>query len=745
MNRAELHLHTKLSDSVSVIGADEIIANAEQFGISALAFTSLNSVQDFYEIAKHTNETDIKIIYGAEVVCQKGKITLLAKNDDGIKALYRVISSTENGVIDLSVLKENKDNLLVGSAGNEGELFHTVNTAGAERLEDLAGFYDYFEIYPSNDEKDRITNKKIYALGEELGVPVVAVSNAHYLYKNDAVCRDVARALRGLPEEGKDTLFLRTTEELISEFSYLGKNAAEDVAVKYPNFIADLTEKTMPIKEGSFFLKSENDYNDVEKLCYGKAVEIYGNPLPEIVKIRLKTELDLILKNDFASLYLLACKMANNAKESFHLFSVRGAAGSAFVAFLLGISGINPLSPHYYCTECSYFEKTEAAQNGPDLPNKSCPVCGASLKGDGYKIPFESFVGISGDKRPDFEINVAPNARLFVIEYMKKLFGKNRIAFGGTVSTFWESRIKKLLEEYEEVTGRAFTAEQKEYITTKLCKVKSGEGVHPGRIMVIPKDMEFEDFTPLKKNGESINATHFDFLPLQKNILKLSILETGALGLLEALQKKTGINPSQIDINAQVVLEFVKKGDTLCIPEFDYDFINNLILETQPKNIGELIKLCGFAHGLNVWTDNGEYLIDKGVPLARIPALREDIMNDLLSFGASKEDAFRVMEVAQKGLLAKGRLNKEETEHIKKLCRPLGSWYFDFLCKVRYIFPKAHAVFYVANSVRIAYFKKNYPKEFYSAYLECFFEDKKNLAEDELRKYKEINRRLQEL
>ena len=190
---------------------------------------------------------------------------------------------------------------------------------------------------------------------------------------------------------------------------------------------------------------------------------------------------------------------------------------------------------------------------------------------------------------------------------------------------------------------------------------------------------------------------------------------------------------------------FVKKGDTLCIPEFDYDFINNLILETQPKNIGELIKLCGFAHGLNVWTDNGEYLIDKGVPLARIPALREDIMNDLLSIGASKEDAFKVMEVAQKGLLAKGRLNKEETEHIKKLCRPLGSWYFDFLCKVRYIFPKAHAVFYVANSVRIAYFKKNYPKEFYSAYLECFFEDKKNLAEDELRKYKKINRRLQEL
>ncbi len=742
MNRAELHLHTKLSDDISIIGAEEIIIKAEQFGISSLGITNLNNLQDFDEISKYAKGTSLKIIYGAELICPKGKITIIAKNNDGIKELYRVVSSLEKGVIDLSVLKENRKNLLIGSAGNDGELFGKINTENEDVLEKIAAFYDYFEIYPAKTQSDKETNKKIYALGEELGVPTIAVSNAHYLSKNDSVCRDIVRAEGESTEEDDGNLYLRSTEQLLREFSYLGDKAAKDAVINNTKLIADLTEPVTPLKAETYFVKLDNDYSTIEEICINKANEIYGRPLPQMVEYRLQTELDFIRKNDFASIYLIAYKMAKNLKDNSHIYSVRGTAGSAFVAFLLGVSDINPLPSHYHCSECRYFEKTKDTQNPFDLPDKNCPVCDTLLKADGFNIPYESFMGFSGNKLPDFDINISESVRLDIIDYMKQLFGSDKIALAGTVSRLLRYQIDKKLQAYEEKTGISFTAEQKEQIAEKLCGVKNEEGVHPCGIMAIPWDMEFEDFTPLRKNVASLDATHFDFHSLHHIILKLDILEPAIISLLETLKNKTGVYPSKTDINTAEIFELIKSGDTLCIPEFDYDFIKDLIRKTQPKNIAELVKLCGFAHGTSIWRENGEYLIEKGIPLSRIPTLREDIMNDLISVGVSKTEAFQIMEAARKGLFSAGKVSDQTVTRYKKLCKPLGDWYFDYISRARYIFPKAHALFYVTTSLRCAWFKIHYPKEFYTAYLECFFEDRKALTEEETEKYNEIKKRL---
>lgn len=718
MKRAELHLHTKQSDNVSLISAGEIIARAKEWGLSAIAFTNLNNLQDFPEISKYAEKTDLKIIYGAELYKdEKNKITLIAKNNDGIKELYKVISSLdENKVVDMEVLRKNRKNLLVGSAGREGELFSAFACEKTENLEEIAVFYDYFEIYPAVYEEEEEINKRIYELGEELGVRTVAVSNAHYLSENDVLCRDIIRETRNMPEETCFDLRLLTTEELLKEFSHLGQRAAEEVVINNTTYIADLTEPAAPLKKGFFEVGFGNDFETVEKICIEKAFEIYNSPLPEAVADRLYTELDLIEKNNTASMYLVAYKMAANLKENSHIFSVRGALGSAFVSFLLGVSEFNPLPAHYYCDECCVYEETDEAQMGVELKAQNCPKCDKPLKSDGFNLPYEGVMGSDGSRMPDLNFNLTKGGKKGQLGFIKELFGEGRVAFGGTVASYIPADVDRMLKEYEKAKHLAFTNEQVQQITEKISGVKKTEGAHPVGIMIVPKGMEYEDFSPLKQATTQTPVTHFDFHALHNTLLKIDLLTSTYMEQLDVLKRTTGVDPSEIRLDSPEIFEFLKSGDTVGIVDFDKDFMKELAVKLAPDKISDLVKISGFAHGTCVWTDNGEYLIDKDIPIQSIPTTYDDVMNDLLSVGVSRADAFEIASVARRGLLTRDRVSEEKRKHYKTLCKPLGDWYFTYLCRVRYMFPKVHALIYVAAAIRLAWYKKHYPKEFGDAY-----------------------------
>ncbi|MBR3969057.1 MAG: PHP domain-containing protein [Clostridia bacterium] len=724
--RAELHLHTKLSDDISVISVKEIFEKAENLGIEAVAFTNLSNVQDFYEIARYAKKSNVKAIYGAELfyknengICGQ-KLTLLAKNQVGIKELYKVISSIENDgicdLIDLSVLKRNRKNLLVGSCGYDGELFYEIATGGnIKKIEKIAALYDYFEIFPARNELEKEINKKIFDLGTELGVPVVAVNNAHYLLPEDYICRDIVRASYGFDPQRENHLYLRSTCQMLDEFDYLGKNDAQDAVINAPRLISDLICPASPLKEGFYMVAFPNAYGQIKNLAFNRAYEIYGNPLPEAVQMRINDELALIDKNDFASFYLIAHKLVKYVTDRERYVGVRGATGSSFVTFLLGISNVNPLPPHYYCPECHYFEASDSAQDGFDLSKKECPRCKAVLKTDGHNIPYETFMGFDGSRMPDFDINISSDMKLSVIEYMQELFDKSKIAMAGTVCTLVEYIAQKMLDKYEIEQGASFTTTQRDRIISLLEGVKKNDGVHPGGIMIIPKKMDFEDFTPLKKNWAPIDATHLDFHNLYDTILKTDILCPGFVDFLELLQKTTGVKIAETDVNDPKIFEYFKTTDTKAIPEFDTNFMRDLLIKTKPETFSDLVKLIGLAHGTNVWCSNGENLIKKGIPLSKLPTTRDDIVNDLISIGVDRQKAFEMGEIVRKGIIAKNKISQEIITHFKEISKPLGEWYFEFCSKVRYMFPKAHAVSYATVAIYCAWYKKYYLDDFYKA------------------------------
>ncbi len=733
-NRAELHLHTKLSNDISVIGVNEIFEKAEEYGLSAVAFTNLNNVQDFTNIAQidYRKKTNLKIIYGAEVFYESDdgtyglKLTLLAKNQAGIKELYKVISSLyDDGdceLIDLDVLKQNRKNLLVGSGGYDGDLFYQISLGkSGEALERIAAFYDYFEIFPARNEKDKEINKKIAELGEALGVLVVASNNPHYLEKDDGICCDIVRVSRGCKSDIDNKLYLRKTEEMLNEFSYLGVETAKAVVISNPQIIADLNENVSLIK-GYYGVQYEKADEELESLCYDGACEKYGAFVHETVFERLNTELDFIKKNNFSSEYLTAHRIAKFVKDNGHLCGARGMAGSSLTAFLLGITDINPLPPHYYCAKCKYFEQSDSAKDGLDLPDKVCPGCGAPLNTDGHDIPFETFMGLKGDKMPDFHITISSKARSLAMEYVAERFGKDKIALPGILSTYFERTAEVMVIEYEGKTDTRFAPERRREIIKNLIGVKSHEGIYPSGIMIIPQNMEFEDFTPLNKYSASYDITHFDFHNLHDTILKINILGNAALDFLEVLYKETGVSPSEVNIKDPQIYSFFNLGDTTGLSDYEYEIVREMLLKINPQSFSDLVKVSGFAHGTNVWIDNGEQLIKNGIPISKIPTVRDDIMNDLMSIGVEKSDAYKMSEATRKGLIAKNKISSENIELFEEISKPLGDWYFDYCAKVHYMFPKAHAVFYVTNALRCAWFKKYYPEQFRKAYMEHCFE-----------------------
>lgn len=754
--RAELHLHTKLSDDVSVISPEEAMEFAVKNSIKAIAFTNRDNVQDFTEIAKKYQKykgSGLKVIYGAEVFvkCEDGPkyhgLTLLCKNQDGVKELYKIISATEfDGTykfIPINVVKQNRKNLLIGSCGNMGLLYTAFEyNYPIEEIEKIALFYNYFEIYPTDDPEQKEINKKIYDLGRELGIPTVVTGNCHYIEKQDELCREIIRASYGHTNDDKN-LYFRTTEEMLEDFFYLGEDAAYWVVIENPIMIAThIThiEEVSPIKGGFYPPKIENAYEQISEPVFSKAKEIYGENLPEPITERLDTELCHIKNNDFATYYFIAHRLVKYINGLGSYVGARSAVGSSLVAFLLGISDVNPLKAHYYCPHCHYINFEVDKADGFDLAPKDCPVCQAPLKADGHNIPYETFMGYDGSRIPDIDLNFPSSMQYSATEYVKEMFGKAQTAYAGTVSTMSERMAEFYIEAYQEKTATQFTKEQREHIRKKLSDVKRQSGQHPGGIFVLPQGMEFEDFTPLRKNSSMkplSSTTHLDFHSLHNNIIKLDILGYIVPDFLKLLEEYTGVSIQDVACSDSKIYELFERADTLAIPEFSSGFMRNMLWETSPNNFNDLVKIMGLSHGTGTWLNNGEELLKEGRTLSQLPANRDDVFLKLVECGVDRKDAFKIAECVRKGKL--GDENDTTLKYISIMQNAgVEKWYVDSLKKIRYMFNKAHAVSYVLNALRCAWFKHNYPAEYYAAYLTCFFDREREMSEQETRDFKEI-------
>ena len=729
--RTELHLHTKLSDDISVIDPREAMYYAIANNFKAIAFTSLNSVQDFPEVLKNYKRTEvfgIKVIYGAELRYMNENeetpfgVTVLVKNQDGIKDLYKIISSIHNdgvyNLVDLDILNKYRKNLLIGSCGDMGELYKAI--AFGKDAEKIATLYDYFELYPTEDENERAIYKKTFDLGEKLGVPVVASGNCHYSNESDEIYRHIVCTVKGHKDDNK-RLFIHTTEEMLDEFSYLGANAVTAV-IEAPNQIAELIEQVTPLKEDIYPPIMTGAYEQVHELAYIKAKEIYGETLPQQIAERLETELQYIKNEDFATYYLTAYYMVKHINELGYPVGTRGAVGSVLVAFLLGITDTNPMPAHYYCLNCSYSDFDVVETDGFDLPSKICPVCGNKLKSDGHNIPFEFFMGCDGSKMPDIDLNFPVSKQHEVFEFLQELFGANRIANAGTILTSWDNFAKDCITDYESKTDDYLTTEQRESACYILRGFKRQEGRHPGGVFVIPEGMEFEDFTPLrddKTNSLISKTTHFNSYDLCDTIVKIDVLCYLVLDMLKMLEELTGKTIDDVVWNDEKIYSLFRSADTYGIAEFDKDFMKKLLHTIKPKSFDDLVRISGIAHGTGTWIDNGEELFRVGHIISDIPSLRDDVFLLLESYGVDRETAFEIAEYVRKGKL------KIDTEMTKKYIRlmqeaKVPEWYIKSLGKIFYMFPKAHSVAYVMNAVRLAWFKVYYPTEFDKAYSACY-------------------------
>lgn len=733
MERVELHMHTKLSDDISVIDPIEALQCAIEHSHKAIAFTNLNNVQDFpavFDAHKKLGRSDIKVIYGAELRYEKEHgnsygITVLSKNSLGIKELYKIISSIcDNGncdLADLDVIIKNRQNLLIGSCGNNGELYEKI--ASGQNLKEIAEFYDYFEIYPAADKNERTIYKKIYELGAELGIPVVATGNCHYLNQKDEICRRIVQVVNGRNYENKK-LFYHTTEEMLAEFSYLGEDAAYQAVIANPNKIADSITQVSPLKEGYYPPVIDDAYEQIEKAAYAKAKNIYGLQLPVQIAERINAELTFIKKHGYATDYVIALHMVKNMNGLGYHVGTKDSVGAVLIAFLLGISDVNPLPAHYYCPHCYYVDFQVTASDGFDLTNQRCPVCGCQLQSDGHNIPFEIFMGCDGSKRPNIKLYF-PGSQIYdEFAFLQKLFGENKIAYAGTVSTLREKTAQYYISAYESQTGESFAEGQRGYICEKLCGIKRDDSVLPGGLIILPQEKNFEDFTPLRevRTPSSIKkATHFDYRYLHDTVKKFDVLGHNTPDMLKLLEDSTGTSVQHVTWNDPKLYSLFKHSDTQGIPEFDTDFMKDILLKLEPKSFDELVKISGLVLGAGIWHNNAEDLLNSKHNLDELPIFRDDVFMQLMQYGLERNAAYKIAECVSDGILYHDNADTFEfVAHMRN--KNVPEWYIQSLCKVRYLSSKAHSVAYVMNAVRMAWYKAYYPTQFNTA---CFTAEQK--------------------
>ena len=690
---------------------------------------------------------------------------ILATCDQGRTNLYKLISLAHikyyhrRPRIPKSEFIRYRDGLLIGSACEAGELYRAIlNGRPEEEISRLVNFYDYLEIQPlgnnaflvrdedspvaSNDDLIEI-NKKIVRLGEQFHKPVVATCDVHFLDPEDEIYRRIIMAGQGFKDADEQApLFLRTTEEMLKEFAYLGSEKAEEVVITNTNRIADMCEKISPVRPDKCPPVIENSDQMLRDICYNKAHKMYGDPLPEIVQERLDRELNSIISNGYAVMYIIAQKLVWKSNEDGYLVGSRGSVGSSFVATMSGITEVNPLHAHYLCKHCQYSDfdsdlvKSFSGRSGCDMPDKLCPRCGKPLSKEGFDIPFETFLGFKGNKEPDIDLNFSGEYQSKAHKYTEVIFGEGQTFKAGTIGTLADKTAFGYVKNYFEERGVHKRNCEIDRIVLGCVGVRRTTGQHPGGIVVLPMGEQIYTFTPIQHPANDmtvdITTTHFDYHSIDHNLLKLDILGHDDPTMIRMLQDLTGVDPTQIPLDDKAVMSLFQDTSALgitpddlvnCqlgalgIPEFGTDFAMGMLIDTQPKEFSDLVRIAGLSHGTDVWLGNAQTLIqEKKATISTAICTRDDIMIYLISMGLDSEESFKIMENVRKGIVAKGKCDKWPEWKQDMIDHNVPDWYIWSCEKIKYMFPKAHAAAYVMMAWRIAYCKVFYPLAYYAAY-----------------------------
>ncbi len=741
---------------------------AEKLGIKVdVAHRALDDVKTlvavFKEMIERAKEKKAKIIDDFDNVFEADfrklpsyHAIILAQNYVGLKNLYKLISYShlyyfyKKPRILKSILNKYREGLIIGSACEAGELYRAI-VAGRpeEELEEIANYYDYLEIQPlknneymiregivEDEEKLKEFNKKIVELGEKLNKLVVATCDVHFMDPQDEIYRRILQAGQKYDDaDNQAPLYLRTTEEMLNEFEYLGKEKAYEVVVTNTNLVSDMCEKIKPISPEKCPPHIPGCEQTIKDIAYKKAHELYGDPLPEIVQTRLDKELDSIIKNGFSVMYIIAQKLVWKSNEDGYIVGSRGSVGSSFVANMTGITEVNSLPPHYRCPNCKYSDFTDyGVKNGFDLPDKNCPKCGHKLDKDGMDIPFETFLGFNGDKEPDIDLNFSGEYQAKAHKYTEVIFGKGTTFKAGTVGTVADKTAFGYAKNYFEERNIYKPNAEIARISAGCVGVKRTTGQHPGGIIVVPKGREIFEFTPVQHPADDpksdIVTTHFDYHSIDQNLLKLDILGHDDPTVIRMLYDLTGIDPTKVPLDDKETMSIFSSTKALGvtpeqidsevgsfgIPEFGTKFVRGMLVDTRPTTFAELISISGLSHGTDVWLNNAQDLINQGtVTLSEAIGCRDDIMVYLMKKGLEPNHAFKIMETVRKGKALKDPEKWAEYVEIMK-SHDVPEWYIKSCEKIKYMFPKAHAAAYVTNAFRIAWFKVHEPKAYYTAY-----------------------------
>lgn len=810
LRRVELHCHTNMSAKDAVSSGADIVRQAYNWGHKAIAITDHGVVQAYPAAAGEVKAIrkkggDFKVIYGVEAyfvndekygtdfssLYKQGKVNhqiILVKNLVGLKNLYKLVSGAhldnffKRPITVKSELDKHREGLIIGSACEQGELYKAVVDGCSDaELDEIASYYDYLEIQPlgnnefmvresskpdkRNEKTGEVTpnkfrhvktldvikdfNRKIVEIGDRLGKPVVATGDVHFLKKEDEIIRKILMAGQGFDDfDNQAPLYLKTTEEMLSDFDYFGDRAKEFV-IDNPNKIADMVDgDVIPVPDGNYPPVIEGSDELLRDICWERAHKTYGEKVPEIVEKRLEKELNSIINNGFSIMYISAQKLVAFSEANGYLVGSRGSVGSSFVATMAGISEVNPLAPHYVCPKCcwSQFFTDGSVGSGFDLPEKECPQCGTQLHRDGHDIPFETFLGFKGDKVPDIDLNFSDEFQTQVQKYTETLFGSENVFKAGTISTVAEKTAFGFSKAYAEKKGITLSNAELNRLASKVeqAQIKQTTGQHPAGMIVVPRDKTIYDFCPIQHPADDVKSdvitTHFDFHSIHDTILKLDELGHVIPTTYKYLEEYSGIPVSEVSMSDPKVYSLFYSTEALgvtpesidsttgtyCIPEFGTSFVRGMLHDCQPKNFSDLLQISGLSHGTDVYLGNAKDLIEKKIcTISEVIGTRDNIMVYLIHQGMDEGRAFKITETVRKGLVAKGKVSKEDwgamEEDMRKVNVP--EWYIESCGKIKYMFPKAHAAAYVTAAIRVGWYKVYRPIEFYCAYFTARPED----------------------